>query len=132
MRVKLDGGRSISLSQLVQWRTNEGLLCGKPSSTSNDETLQRTLDEARRIGAGLGEPLLIPPTRTPARNGESLPGVTCIAIFNSTALERSDSEPYSSMAVVWLQEAFALPIEERALEEIRRINWEALATDWCW
>jgi len=64
--------------------------------------------------------------------GELLPSTTCIALFNSTALSRRDSEPYSSMVVVWFQNEFALPIEDEVLGLIRRIDWESQAADWNW
>lgn len=140
MNIELASGRLIRLSRITQWRTNGGLLCGKPTPEMNDDNLLHTLDKAREFGKGLGEPVLIEPRRTPVPPivgrdlppAEWLPATTCIAMFDSNALQRDDSEPYSSLVIAWFQDEFALPIDDTVLHEIRQIDWERFATDWCW
>ena len=139
MKIALETGRSIALARLEHWRTYQGLLCGKPTQAQNDEKVLRVI-EAARTHCAAGDPHLIRPRRRTIAGdnergtmaGELLPATTCIALFNSTALARSDSEPYSSMVVVWFQEEFALPIEDDVLGLIRRIDWESQAVDWNW
>ena len=140
MQIALETGRTIALARLEQWRTYLGLLCGKPTRAQNDGKILRVIEAARTLCTAGEDPHLIRPRRrTIAGNkkrgtiaGELLPATTCIALFNSTALARSDSEPYSSMVVVWFQEEFALPIEDEVLGLIRRIDWESQAADWNW
>jgi hypothetical protein len=36
----------------------------------------------------------------------------------------------SILSVVWFQDAFAMPIAEEALEKMRKIPWNRLATSW--
>jgi hypothetical protein len=140
MKIDLLGGRTIFLSQLNQWRTNEGVLCGYPDSGMNDEKVARTVEKARKLATALGDPVLIEPRRTSvpadiarrAPAGEWLPATTCIAVFGSNELARDDSEPYSSMIVAWFQDDFAMPVDEDVLASIRQIDWEKRATDWCW
>jgi len=139
VKIALETGRSIALARLEQWRTYQGLLCGKPTRAKNDEKILGVIEAAKTICAA-GDPHLIRPGRKTIAGdaergtmaGELLPATTCIALFNSTALARLDSEPYSSMAVVWFQEEFALPIEDEVLGLIRRIDWENHAVDWNW
>lgn len=139
MKIALETGRSVALARLEQWRTYQGLLCGKPTQAQNDGKVLEVIEAARTLCAA-GEPHLIRPSRRTIAGdnahrtmaGELLPATTCIAVFNSTALARGYSEPYSSMAVVWFQEEFALPIEDEVLGLIRRIDWENQAVDWNW
>jgi hypothetical protein len=132
LKIELESGRSIRIAHLVQWETYAGLLCGRPMSESNDERLAKLRDEARKLVGDLCVPVVIQPERKTTPSGEWLPKVSCIAVFNSTALARTDSEPYSSLAIAWLQDEFALPIAPAVMGELRRIDWEALAADWCW
>lgn len=122
MRMSLETGRSVALVRLEQWQTYQGLLCGKPSRVQNDGKVLQVIEAARTLWAA-GEPHLIPPGRRTIAGdaergtmaGEFLPATICIALLNSTALARADSEPYSSMAVIWFQEEFVLPIEDEVL-----------------
>jgi hypothetical protein len=56
----------------------------------------------------------------------------CIGQFDSGELNRRDSEPYSSLVIVWFQDDFALPIDAGVQTQIERVNWEELARDWIW
>jgi hypothetical protein len=47
-------------------------------------------------------------------------------------LNRPGSEPYSSLAVAWFQNEFAMPIDAEVLNQIRKIDWERHAKDWNW
>ena len=46
-----------------------------------------------------------------ARHYETLSPVACIGEFESGELNRRDTEPYSSLAFVWFQDDFALPMD---------------------
>lgn len=65
-------------------------------------------------------------------NYERLPDVACMGVFDSVGLNRKESEPYSSMVIVWFQDKFALPIDEGVLSQIRRQDWDERAKDWMW
>ena len=156
MRIFLNTGREISLVRIHQSLTYYGAL-GIPYREINARTVQAALDEARRVGPQGSVPRLIPPVivlvdlppPSPAalkRMGrtdeqydtkkrwtyERLPDLTCIGMFDSNEVNKTDSEPYSSMIIVWFQEKFALPIDENVLSQIRRRDWDAQAKDWIW
>lgn len=59
-----------------------------------------------------------------------LSGVTCIAEFRSGELKKPGSEVFSSLAIMWFQDEFALPIDTGVESAIEQIDWENLATDW--
>lgn len=137
MQIELESGRLIRLAHLEQYRTYAGLLCGQPSSESNDEKIRRTVEQAMASHSHAGTPQLIAPARKFVRrrtpdgiDGEWLGAVTCIAVFDSDAI--SVEEPYSSLAIVWFQEEFALPIDASVVAAIRKLDWDRIAGDWCW
>ena len=61
--LKLDSGRSITLNELIQFRTYGGLLEGTPDSKSNDRAIERALKHAQSGAILDGEPFLIEPDR---------------------------------------------------------------------
>jgi hypothetical protein len=100
----------------------------------NDELIHRAVEEGRQRGQGRQSHPIIPPRRDYCRQPgdmaahaersggvmEWLPAVTCVATF---------TEGWSSkLTVAWFQDEYAPPIQEPALGELRRLDWEALAT----
>src|SRR5688572_16717840 len=157
MRIFLNTGREISLVSLQQSQTYYGALCGFPYRMLNARKVSEVLAEARKLCLKEQAPYLVPPVIEPIslppvhpasmkaiqaktrmtaeqyvefRAGwhhERLPAVTCIGVFDSVGLNSSDSEPYSSMTIVWFQKEFALPIDDGVLSQIRRRDWDSLA-----
>lgn len=158
MRILLNTGREISLVSLHQSLTYHGVLAGIPYREDNARRVKRLLDEAARLGPEGLAPGLIPPVIEPiappaahpellrrtgktaeqhaafreAMHQERLPAVACIGIFDSSELNTPEPEPYSSMVIVWIQNKFALPIDDGVLSQIQRRDWDALAKDWIW
>jgi hypothetical protein len=58
-----------------------------------------------------------------------LPKVTCIATFKDIAPARDLTEHFSVLTVVWFQEHYALPIQERSFRGLVALDWETLAAD---
>ena len=88
--------------------------------------------------AEYGVPLLLEPEqtpidvtgRTPPRGiPAALPAITCIARFNSDGQLGTD-DIWSVLRVIWFQDEFAFPIDDRALRQIAEIDWETHATGW--
>ena len=67
-----------------------------------------------------------------AHTGPHLPAVTCIGEFHSGEFAKPDSEPYSSLVVVWFQDAFSPAVSETVVAQIEALDWEKLARDWIW
>lgn len=140
--IRLDGGRSIRLSRLHQYATYAGLLAGLPDEEMNRRRIQDASDFARETLRFIGFPRLIPPRVTvkefpargasEARTGHFLPGITCIGEFVSSPPARDPGMLLSSVTLVWHQDDFAPPIADDVLEEIRRLEWDAMAEDWIW
>ena len=158
MKITLSSGREITLARLEQWRTYAGMLAGVPNRESNGRIIERTRAVALQHSLEGTSPVLLPPRVTPIelkphsaeylrrtgmtaeqsaardqqRHYEQLPAVVCVAVFDSGKLAKPDSEPYSSLTVFWFQDEFALPLDPQVLAHIQSLDWEALATDWCW
>jgi hypothetical protein len=133
----LASGRTIRLLALDQYYTYEGLLLGVPTREMNQEMIDQLI--ARNVHpAEYGVPLLLEPEQQPLDVPEhrqshgtpaTLPSVTCIARFNSDGQLGTD-DIWSVLRVIWFQEDFAFPIEERAMQQIGAIDWETHARGW--
>ncbi|MFP2932888.1 hypothetical protein ACLESO_48625 [Pyxidicoccus sp. 3LG] len=132
-------GRDVSIRSLDQSRTYEGLLEGLPTRQMNQRILQRLVEEARSKVHGV-EPYLVPPREKPidySRDGRPypfgdpamLPSVVCIARLHSRKPARNRDCDYSALAVVWLQEEFAFPIDPGVMDYLRALDWDNLAAD---
>ena len=140
MKITFPSGRIATLGKLIQFRTYAGVLAGFPNSRHNQYQIDALVQEGRRIHLNGCEPVLIPPKIKTIEHNRSgkivqelrLPDICCAARFESGALLRTDSEPYSSLVVVWFQDEFAMPIAADIEQQIFEIDWEKAAADWCW
>ena len=139
MKFNLDDGTLVELQYLEQHLTYAGVLCGRFSAADHDRRIAEFVSDVRERLPWLGEIRVIPPVRTPlpyqadssAPVAERLPRVTVLADFISTEPANDSSEMFSSAAIVWFQEEFGLP-GERAIREMRKVDWKAIARDWSW
>lgn len=136
--IELKCGREIGLSVLNQSFTYEGLIEGLPTKRMNRATIKRVLKDAKKLWRS--DPYLIEPVETlfaqdrpwPLGTPVAIPPIICVARFASRDPARDFSEPietFSTLTVVWFQSAFALPIDDEVLRDIRRLDWNRLATD---
>jgi hypothetical protein len=130
-------GRTIELLAIDQSPTYEGLLLGIPTRETNQSDMDRLVVRYIQPG-GYGVPLLLEPEQRPidvsrrvppAGTPAALPAITCIARFMSDKLQGGD-DIWSVLRVIWFQDHFAFPIEERALLQIAEMDWETHATGW--
>jgi hypothetical protein len=135
--LKLGSGRIIQLLALDQCYTYEGLLLGVPTWEMNQDIMDRLIAEYVRPDE-YGVPLLLEPEQKPLDVPQhrqslgtpaTLPSVTCIARFNSDGQLGTD-DIWSVLRVIWYQEDFAFPIDDRALRQIVEIDWGTHATGW--
>jgi hypothetical protein len=130
----LQSGRRIWLKAIDQSLTYSGLLEGSPDARANEVFMQWALSAAAKHCLELNPIHLLPPerrTEPPNERGrvtEWLPRVQCIATFGSTKV-RDPDKCTSELTVVWFQHDFAMPIDDRALAQLRALDWDALATD---
>ncbi len=146
----LVSGRLISMDELIQFRTNGGLLEGTPDAEANDLYIEWTLDRARKQSIENGEPVLIAPDRRNfqktqgdmdaiiefkkqrpkgfQRLPEFMPDVTCIGVFRSLQPARDTGKDGSSLTVVWYQPDFGF--DHSAVKRMRTLDWDNLAVDW--
>jgi hypothetical protein len=141
--ISLRCGRRITLKSLTQEMTYGGLLEGTPTSELNDRILQSTMDRVRKDAAALRQaPFLVPPARRDflrepgdmaslQRGGwtpEWMPAIICISRFESLPAKDQDMHA-SALAIIWLQDDYAMPISDAALESMKSIEWASYAFD---
>jgi uncharacterized protein (TIGR02996 family) len=135
--VPLRSGRFVSLRELRQFGTYEGLLEGLPTREMNQARIERVLGEERNRASG-AEPYLIPPVETPIKREEpypfgepaAIPAVTCIGRFRSYDPARDPAHDYSELVVVWFQREFAPPIDSGVWQQLLAIDWDRHANDY--
>ena len=131
--IDLTTGRSVRIIRLNQWATYMGLVEGLPTAEMNRGIVNATLKEARCLGwhanryliGPTEEPIGMEGDRYPFGEPVALPSVICVALLHS---DGPDPTKYSSLMVIWFQSSFAFPIEDAALGQIRKIDWDAKAT----
>lgn len=155
--ITLDCGPSIVLKSIRQSMTYRGLIEGVPDSDLNQIRMESAREEGRKLSVNRTAPyLILPPRRdyfrSPGdmdtmgleggeqgflpsafqrRKPEWLPLITCIADFQSVS-SKNPSMDGSSLAMVWFQDEYALPIAEPVLKSIKGIDWHAHAIDFEW
>jgi hypothetical protein len=142
VKVESDG-RSVKLEMIEQYRYEAGRLEGYPTKESNARSVNYALQSA---GERWGTPVfLVPPAEelipyhddrpypfgTPAR----LPSVCCRGYFRSLAPlvgTNRDRDGFfvSSLTIVWLQEQWAMPIEDSIVDAMKAIDWAGNAHEW--
>lgn len=140
--ITLVDGRAITLAELSQELTYEGLLEGHPTTADNDRHIAYFLEaEQRRSG---WRPLLIDPPRrarwrdddvsaddvVERRPPEWLPMVRCVGRFRSFPTGLVQDAHESGLTLVWFQDHYALPIAEEVFLRIRALDWSAHAHDY--
>lgn len=138
----LADGRVITLTELIQFGTYDGMLCGLPGQFWDEIEYRgkEALRSARgRLPPHFGSPVLLTPQRfvgeVTRSDGSSerwqrVGFVTCIGVFESSEFARDPGECYSSLVAVWFQDAFGVPTEPWVLTRIDALDWTRLAWDW--
>ncbi|MCX2185102.1 hypothetical protein KV205_32020 [Streptomyces sp. SKN60] len=135
-RIVLTSGRSIELTELRMSETYGGMLEGYPCKRVNDRRVDWFQRLAERAYSSLPVHLVEPSREYPDDSVgggafgpvEVLPGVACIGVFDSAALDRAMDG--SSLVVVWFQPEPVVPAGEDADLALRGIRWEELAQDY--
>jgi len=80
--------------------------------------------------APIETPIDLGPVRSyPFGSPATIPEVTCTGRFRSEPIGERDPACYSELTIIWFQSEFVMPIERSVLEEIARLDWDALASN---
>ncbi len=62
---------------------------------------------------------------------EYAPKTQCIARFESNVIQQKKLQyDYSEGVIIWFQDHFALPIQADILEQIQKLNWNKIGTNY--
>lgn len=128
-------GRKVHLFRLYQTRSHEGAMFGRTDREHNRRIIENALAFARQRLKFRGIPQLVPVSMvraTPADGNDRLPDILCIGEFMWPRPVRDPAQVCSSATLVWFQDAFAPPISQDVLDEMREIQWDLIAVDWSW
>ena len=139
-KLALNDGREIWLTQIIQWRTYGGLLCGYPHRVANEHHMdlakRRALEHFGNDYPITGlEPEITPydyppPGQKMLFKCEALPPICSAAVFDSDTTSRDDG-CNSSATIVWFQHEWGLP-SQSVQEQIAVLDWDQIACDWDW
>lgn len=147
MKITLNSGREIRLSDLNQSYTYAGLIHGLPYRQFNQQLIDEYRMAAQKEMRTDSPAHVLAPPVLEVENAheeqrqmferrfgvvERIPFLACRALFLFGGVQRAGEEEddiayLSRLAVVWFQDAFAMPIDATILEQIRGINWDTLA-----
>lgn len=145
-KIILDKNRIISILSLYQWQTYRDLLAGLPTESINESVIKGVIDKAKEI-CEIKEVFLIEPTQTPIEiniklsygDPIMLPKTACIAeiLYCEINDERIEdislldllsstirSNKYVELSLVWFQEEFCMPIDEKVIKQMEEIEWK--------
>lgn len=136
--VELLSGRKIALNEFHQFNLYAGMLAGIPADTARFAA--DAVKEANRlIQRQLPTLMLLPMLREfdspkyrnkPGEKLRVLPPIASVAVFVSSTLESAPDDLYSSLKVIWFQDAYGLPSDSHILGQLRGIEWENEALSW--
>ncbi len=136
MNIVLKDNIEVSIRELHQWGTYNGLLEGLPTDASNKRTIETVIKRAQEMSF-LNNYYLIEPEQTPIKINRpyrfgtpmSLPSTVCIAELWHHQPARNEDMHASSLLVIWFQETYCFPIEDDILEKFKTIDWGKHAYD---
>ena len=136
--ITLESGRCIALGECHQFDLYAGMLAGIPSDTPRFAA--DALEEANRLIPQKLPMLLLQPMfrefDSPKYQGEPrrklrvLPPIVSVAVFTSSKIESAPDNLYSSIKVIWFQDAFGMPTDRHVLDQLRAIDWDREAASW--
>jgi hypothetical protein len=140
---RLHSGRSIELVAIDQSRTYARLLAGAPTRRMNQRIMDGLIARYVEPG-GYGVPLLLEPDQRMAADSATgagsdaaaasdppaaLPPIVCVARFMSSGVGGT-GDIWSVLRVIWFQDDFAFPIDQRVRSQIAALDWDAHAVTW--
>jgi len=137
--IPLSSGRVVRLRELRQFGVYEGLLEGRPTTELNANIVERIVNQERERSNDW-VPYLIEPEikfiddpseeNHPSEQSAFLPSVACVGRFQSSASTRGSAGDYSELVVIWFQDSFALPIDQKTWGQLVAIDWDQAAADY--
>ena len=141
-KLVLNSKRIISLEEIHQHLTYAGLLEGLPTQKMNKDIIAEIKKIVPDKIWASTTPHIIKPheshielseqreayykSRGPEYERIALPKIICIGHFISDAI--TDDFMFSSLIIVWFQEDWIMPIDNKILTQIKSINWDKYAT----
>ena len=136
----MNDGRQIWLTQIFQWRTYGGLLCGYPHRSMNEYHVEAAKEKAL-LHFGDCYPITVLEPEVTAYDYppvgqrrifecEAFPPICTAAVFDSVPTSR-DEGCNSSATIVWFQHEWGPPCL-KIQQEIAVLDWDLLACDWSW
>lgn len=131
-------GCELELRELTQWLTYGGLLEGLPTRKGNRKYLEHVV--AKHRAAEQHPVFLLTPVETaielepgetyPFGDPATLARITCVGVFRSKPVGGADPIfNRSELRIIWLQNEFALPIEQFVIDELCKLEWDSLAAN---
>ncbi len=131
MDIILNDGTSVGCFLMLQSRTYDGLLAGVPNKDVNDLVIARTLDSAADLLHSDCEKVVLiePKINEGSYSGRSgmvvrypvLPAIMCISLF---------ADMDKQLIVISFQDEMG-NIDSNVVEEIKKIDWDSSAEEYC-
>lgn len=138
MKITLKDNIEVTIKELHQWETYNGLLEGLPTDRTNKLTIERVIQRAKEI-CHMEEYYMLEPDQTPIEYDRdrpypfgkpmSLPSRVCIAELWHHQPARDQEMHASALLLIWFQDEYCFPIAPEILEKFKNVEWKQHALD---
>ncbi len=136
-KLVVDKSLTVTLVQLIQGLTYNGVLEGFPNEAMNQKIMAQAEVRAAKL---LYQPVVI--TVPPAVNTkpldpvsdfegyQKLPEVCCMALLKCHDAFKDKTKDYATLGVVWYQDEFAFPIAANILAELKKLPFKQYCSEY--
>lgn len=117
--------------QLTQDITYDGLLEGEPSEIVNQIVINNIKQRAKKILEIEDVYILNSHEKSKfSDNKFELPRITCIALLKSNEVFKNNEMDFSCLGLIWFQDELAFPISNSIIDQIKKINYKELCSEY--
>ncbi|CCG52264.1 Protein of unknown function [Flavobacterium indicum GPTSA100-9 = DSM 17447] len=121
----------VRIIQLSQDFTYEGLLEGYPSDFINKMVLENKEERAKKILEIENVYCLNPQEKNRLSDNKfELPSITCMALLKSNQVFKDNKMDFSCLGLIWFQEDLAFPIDDKIIEQIKKVQFKELCSEY--
>ena len=128
LKIEMKGGWKVHLWQLFQRPTYADVLEGRMTRQRNVQIIESLSREMQRVFSG-GPLLILGSANLEKLMDQPLPELVCMAEFLCFRPIESQDHSGSRLLVMWFQPDFDIVLPPLQLDELRRLVWPDVATD---
>ncbi len=134
IRITIDPQQELIIDGLLQQNHTVGRLEGVPNDDENQQTIQRTIGQARQVWPSCPVQLIAPVyhVRDLRPKGidvayQLLPPISVVAHAFRSDTRRPEEGRFEELVIVWFQDVLVLPIDPAIVARLTAMDWQVCA-----